>query len=446
MFDILLGVTTVQTPNRIVTLRGMKQVGRITSAERGQHVTMALAVSAGGTCIPPYFVFPRARFQNHFLNGASEGSDGSANPSGWMNSEIFVKYLEHFVRHSECTIDSPVLLLLDNHESHLSIAGLDLCNSYGITLLTFPPHCTHKMQPLDRSVFGPFKKFVNEYCDLWISNNPGRAMSIYDVPAIVEKALPRAAKSSNIKSGFRTTGIYPFNSNIFTDTDFMAGEVTNRPLEIEQAESYDPEVDNLMCENRPETPPDDDILEIVELDVPVMVSDINAADLGFEIIDANTILMPISPPVTPVPFANESQTVSPAISDMVTPARHPTTASVPVTQRYTPAVFTITPLRSSILSASIAPTRSPVTPIRSPVVSGVRNSPTLEELFPLPKAAPRPLSNRGRKRKRTEILTDSPVKRRLEMEALAQNERARALAEKSAKRKNKPKKNSRRDT
>lgn len=56
------GVTTVQKPNRVIAGRGFKQIGRITSAERGALVTMAVAVSAAGNSIPPFFVFPRAHF------------------------------------------------------------------------------------------------------------------------------------------------------------------------------------------------------------------------------------------------------------------------------------------------------------------------------------------------------------------------------------------------
>jgi len=51
------GVTTVQKPKKIVTAKGVKQVGAITSAERGELVTVALSVSADGKMIPPMFIF-----------------------------------------------------------------------------------------------------------------------------------------------------------------------------------------------------------------------------------------------------------------------------------------------------------------------------------------------------------------------------------------------------
>jgi hypothetical protein len=44
---------TVQKPKKIVAQRGMKQVVSITSAERGNNITVVGTVSATGTFIPP---------------------------------------------------------------------------------------------------------------------------------------------------------------------------------------------------------------------------------------------------------------------------------------------------------------------------------------------------------------------------------------------------------
>ncbi|CAM1331982.1 Uncharacterised protein r2_g4084 [Pycnogonum litorale] len=142
------GVTTVQKPDKVVARRGFKQVGAITSAERGTLVTVACAVSAIGNTIPPYFVFPRVHFRDHFLTEAPVGSQGTANASGWMKEETFEDFLKHFVKYSKCSKEKPCLLILDNHSSHLSIDGLDFAKRSGITMLSFPPHCSHRLQPL----------------------------------------------------------------------------------------------------------------------------------------------------------------------------------------------------------------------------------------------------------------------------------------------------------
>ena len=70
------GVTTVQKPSKIVAQKGIKQVGAVTSAERGRLVTVAVAVNAQGGHIPPFFVFPLKRYQDHMIREGPVGCAG----------------------------------------------------------------------------------------------------------------------------------------------------------------------------------------------------------------------------------------------------------------------------------------------------------------------------------------------------------------------------------
>lgn len=223
------GLTTVQRPTKVVAQKGIKQVGAIVSQERGQLVTVAVAVNAIGNCIPPVFVFPRVHYRDHFVKGGPPGCLGLAHPSGWMTEVNFLEVMKHLVKHTRCTAEKPILLTLDNHESHISISVLDFAKQNGVHMLSFPPHCSHKLQPLDRSVFGPFKRFAAIAQDAWMKNNPGRCMTIYDIPEIVAKALPLAATPSNICSGFRVSGIFPFDRQIFAENEFAPSYTTDRP-------------------------------------------------------------------------------------------------------------------------------------------------------------------------------------------------------------------------
>ena len=51
-------------------------------------------------------------------------------------------------------------------------------------MLTFPPHYSDRIQPLDVSVFGPFKNAMKNSFYLnntWHQLNPGKQISIHDV-------------------------------------------------------------------------------------------------------------------------------------------------------------------------------------------------------------------------------------------------------------------------
>ena len=97
------GVTTVRKPDRIIGRRGTKQIGAITSAERGTLITVGGTISTSENSIPPHFIFFRVKFQRHFPNGAPPGSKEGANSSRWMTEEHFLDFLKHFVEHVRCT-------------------------------------------------------------------------------------------------------------------------------------------------------------------------------------------------------------------------------------------------------------------------------------------------------------------------------------------------------
>lgn len=217
-------------PNRVIARRGIKNLGKMTSAERGTLATVAVAISALGNIVPSFFVFPRVHYKEHFIRGRPVGSDGDANPSGWMKVDNFQKFARHFVKYVKPSNEKPVLLLLDNHNSHLSIEVLDFFKDNGVTVLSFPPHhCSHKLQPLDRTVYGPLKKYFNKAFDNWLASHPGKTITIYDIPELLKISLPLAATIDNVQSGFRVTGISPLNENIFHDSEFSGSYVTDRP-------------------------------------------------------------------------------------------------------------------------------------------------------------------------------------------------------------------------
>ncbi|XP_023942774.1 uncharacterized protein LOC112049208 [Bicyclus anynana] len=230
------GVSTVTKPSKIIAAKGKRNVGSVTSGERGTNITLLVAVSATGSSIPPMFIFPRKKFQDHFIRDGPTGCIGAGNSSGWITNDEFFIFIQHFINNVRPNKESPVLLVLDNHSSHLSVPTLDLAKENGVVMLSFPPHCSHKLQPLDVAVYGPFKRYVSSAQDAWMRNNAGKTMTIYDIPGIVRTALPLALTQNNIMSGFEKTGIFPYNENKFDDADFAPSYVTDRPMGNDESE------------------------------------------------------------------------------------------------------------------------------------------------------------------------------------------------------------------
>ena len=94
------GITTVQgRPSKIVTLRGRKQVGSLTSAERGKLCTVEICMSTSGQFIPPMIVFLRKRLKQELMNGTPPGTVYRCHHSGWMQRDIFTEWFRHFLMH-----------------------------------------------------------------------------------------------------------------------------------------------------------------------------------------------------------------------------------------------------------------------------------------------------------------------------------------------------------
>jgi hypothetical protein len=226
------GIQTVPSKlSKVVAHRGRKQVGALTSAERGQNVTVVLCMSAAGYFIPPAIIFPRKRRNELLFSGAPIGTLKLQNESGYMKTDLFVQYLKHFQKHVRSDLENKVLLILDGHGSHKSVEAIEYCREHGIVLLCLPPHCTHKMQPLDVAVFSPLMSAYNEEVRLWMKNNPGKIVTLYNVSYLFGKAYRFSATMNNALSGFEKTGIWPFNPNIFPDWAFQPAATTDRPME-----------------------------------------------------------------------------------------------------------------------------------------------------------------------------------------------------------------------
>ncbi|XP_023934569.1 uncharacterized protein LOC112043401 [Bicyclus anynana] len=73
-------LSTVQKPHKILASTGRKQVGVITSAERGTNTTVVCCVNAIGTFVPPMMIFSRKNMKKELVDEAPPGTLGVAQP------------------------------------------------------------------------------------------------------------------------------------------------------------------------------------------------------------------------------------------------------------------------------------------------------------------------------------------------------------------------------
>lgn len=224
------GCTTVQRVPKVLAKKGTKQVGQVTSRERGELVTLCGIVSATGVALPPVFVFPRKNYRQVLMNGAPEDALGLVHDSGWMTADNFVKVLEHVVKFTGSTPANQLILIMDNHDSHIALSSVLYAKENGINIVTLPPHTSNRTQPLDLAVYGPYKSFFNAGANAWMLAHPGQTVTIYQMAQLMGEPWLKAATPVNIMSGFKTAGVWPLDRNVFSSEQFLPATVTDRPL------------------------------------------------------------------------------------------------------------------------------------------------------------------------------------------------------------------------
>ncbi|KAJ8729016.1 hypothetical protein PYW07_006712 [Mythimna separata] len=223
------GLTTVQSKSsKILAQKGKKQVGAITTAERGVLSTVVICMTAGGSFIPPFIIFPRKRMKE-LQDGAPPGTGFACHSSGWMQLDIFTDWFKHFLKFAKPTEDDPALLILDGHNTHtttLDFIVLERINH--TTVLCLPPHCSHRLQPLDVSFMGPVNKYYIRAVEKYL--RPGRAITVFQFSKLFGEAYSEAAQQSIAVNGFRKCGIEPIDRHVFKDHDFLAADTADVAL------------------------------------------------------------------------------------------------------------------------------------------------------------------------------------------------------------------------
>ncbi|CAH1364933.1 unnamed protein product [Tenebrio molitor] len=216
---------------KVLAKKGARRV-HIIGNEHGENVTVVSCANAMGASIPPMILFKGKRMKAEFADDLPPGSVCRMTEKGSMTAKCFVDWLHHFGHYKPT---GRCVLIFDGAKSHLDYDIVATADQYDVVLYCLPSNTTHELQPLDKAVFRSFEHHWDQQVMLYWHNNGERTLTKQRFAKIFTPVWDLCMTPSNIKSGFRATGLYPYDPNAIPEEAFKPSIASELPVP-EQAE------------------------------------------------------------------------------------------------------------------------------------------------------------------------------------------------------------------
>ncbi|XP_033749086.1 uncharacterized protein LOC117333772 [Pecten maximus] len=207
------------------------------------HVTAHMCASGEGTMLPTFLIYQKSLPHRPYREDVPRSWMFGVSESGYMDTDLFQIWFKNiFLKY--CSKERPVLLLLDNHDSHISIPVIDMARAERVEILAFPAHTTHLLQPLDVNIIGPMKEKMKSLATSMAIINTNLCISKANLPALLAYAIDQTCSPALVKSAFRKSGLIPLNKDAIDKShllpeDFQKSNDTSRNVTNSNKEAGD---------------------------------------------------------------------------------------------------------------------------------------------------------------------------------------------------------------
>lgn len=201
--------------------RGRGMTGKLAQDGNRELVTVIETICGNGTVLPPLVIYKGTKkFMGWYqhLDDTTEAAEYlfATSPRGWTSRKLGMEWLKHFdqVTKPRVSPKSPYrLLIIDGHDSHITMEFIKYCLDANIKPYCLPPHTTHLLQPLDVGLFSPLQKAYGKgvdkatrfsYFNIWKGN----------FLLLLIEACQITYTKDNILGGWRGAGLIPINPRI----------------------------------------------------------------------------------------------------------------------------------------------------------------------------------------------------------------------------------------
>jgi hypothetical protein len=211
----------LQKTRRIFT-RELYERGTLAGAGQDgsrEWITVVATICADGTRLSPALIYKAVsgNLQDTWLDDFEPDEHDchfASSPKGWTSDELGYSWLTGLFDEGTASKArrSHRLLFVDGHGSHVNMKFLNWCEQHKILLAVYPPHSTHRLQPLDVGIFAPLANYYSQALDDLVRKSEGHtSISKRDFFSIFWPAFEKAFTKENIVSAWSNTGIWPLD-------------------------------------------------------------------------------------------------------------------------------------------------------------------------------------------------------------------------------------------
>jgi hypothetical protein len=178
------------------------------------------SICANGLAIPPSLIYQGESYdlQDTWLDEFDHSTQRAffaCSKNGWSDDTLGLNWLQQVFDRTTKERTSPRdrrLLIVDGHSSHVNMPFIEYADANRILLAVFPPHSTHRLQPLDIGIFSPLATYYSQAIDRLLSESQGLIrITKRDFWPLFYEAWNKATHANNVRSAWEAAGIYPLN-------------------------------------------------------------------------------------------------------------------------------------------------------------------------------------------------------------------------------------------
>jgi hypothetical protein len=128
--------------------RGSQTVHSLMPNER-KWITVLSCINASGHSIPGFYIFKGKRMMENYIEHCENGASMAMQPKGWMTTALFSQWISHFIKalesRGEISPSNRHLLIVDGHNSHITLEAVHKAMQVGLDLVPLPSHTSHRL-------------------------------------------------------------------------------------------------------------------------------------------------------------------------------------------------------------------------------------------------------------------------------------------------------------